>query len=196
MIILNLTIPPLLIILLHSGVYVANLSMPAPNASSIAAFAINGTPMPALVAGGRLYVLQDGSGGYVEYVPQYSNNSGLYVVQIAADEPIVVVIPPGIMIERAPGNYSLIAVNKSGTYIAVPPGAGAISYYAMAISTSPYMPSAATATSTTSPIVQSIPSTTTSPSAPTAQLPLEAALIVGALVVVGIIAALAVRRKR
>lgn len=135
MIILNLTIPPLLVIMLTPSV-LSNVSMPAPNASAIAAFSASGAPLPAFASGGRIYVLQDGAPAYVEYVPAFANSSGVYELSLSLDQPAVVVIPPGIMPQGMP-QYRLIVVNKTGTYVEVGPGDVQISYYAMSLQLAP-----------------------------------------------------------
>ncbi len=135
MIILNLTIPPLLVLMLAPGV-LSNVSMPAPNASAVAAFSASGAPLPAFTYGGRIYVLQSGVSAYVEYVPAYANSSGVYELSLSLDQPAVVVIPPGIMPQNMP-QYRLIAVNKTGTYVEVGPGDVRISYYAMSLQLAP-----------------------------------------------------------
>lgn len=149
MIILNLTIPPILVLILAPGAF-ANISMPAPNASAIAAFSAGGAPLPALAYGGRIYVLQDGAPAYVEYVPAYINSSGVYEISLNLDQPAVVIIPPGIMPQDMP-RYRLIAVNKTGIYAEVEPGDVRISYYVIGVQlASAAQTVAATQTTTTS----------------------------------------------
>ncbi|MGC9169731.1 MAG: helix-turn-helix transcriptional regulator [Thermoproteus sp.] len=143
MIVLNLTIPPLLFIMLAPAAF-SNVSMPAPNASAVAAFSTNGTPLPALAYSGRVYVLQDWAPAYVEYVPAYANSSGVYSVSLSLDQGAVVVVPPGIMPQDISGAYKVLAVNKTGTYIEIGPGPITISYYAIRLSLAPAAPATST----------------------------------------------------
>ncbi|MEL9990375.1 MAG: hypothetical protein QXP98_01510 [Thermoproteus sp.] len=182
MIILNLTIPPLLILLLAPA-QLSNISMPAPNASAVAAFTTNGTPLPAVAYGGRIYVIQDGAPAYVEYVPAYINSSGVYEVRLSLDQPAVVVMPPGIMPQNVP-QYELVAVNKTGTYIQVGPGDVEISYYAASLSLAP-----ATQTAPTAPPTSTQTTASTFTLSPTIIAAIAAAIII--IVVVALIA----RRK-
>ena len=163
MILLNLTIPPLLFIMLTPAA-MSNVSMPAPNASAIAAFSANGTSLPALAYGGRIYVLQDWAPAYVEYVPAYANASGVYSIALSLDQKALVVAPPGIMPQSISGSYEILAVNSTGTYIEVGPGSVSLSYYAIRLSLAPATPTSSTSTtyytSTTTQSVSVAQSTT------------------------------------
>ncbi|MFB6491292.1 MAG: IclR family transcriptional regulator [Thermoproteus sp. AZ2] len=181
MILLNLTIPPLLVIFLGPAT-LSNISMPAPNASAVAAFGQSGAPLPAWAYGGRLYVLQDGGPAVVEYVPAYSNSSGVLELSLNLPEPAIVVVPPGMMPKDVPA-YRLIAVNSSGTYIEVGPGQVELSYYPIALS----IPSTATAATAAS--------TTTAP-LPAAPVPATALIIAAVVVIVVAVAAALLLRKR
>jgi len=160
---LNLTIPPLLFIMLTPAA-MSNVSMPAPNASAIAAFSANGTSLPALAYGGRIYVLQDWAPAYVEYVPAYANASGVYSIALSLDQKALVVAPPGIMPQSISGSYEILAVNSTGTYIEVGPGSVSLSYYAIRLSLAPATPTSSTSTtyytSTTTQSVSVAQSTT------------------------------------
>ncbi|MFP3266919.1 MAG: hypothetical protein RXQ56_05620 [Thermoproteus sp.] len=149
MILLNLTIPPLLFIVLTPAA-MSNVSMPAPNASAIAAFSANGTSLPALAYGGRIYVLQDWAPAYVEYVPAYANASGVYSIALSLDQKALVVVPPGVMPQSISGSYEILAVNSTGTYIEVGPGSVSLSYYAIRLSLAPATPTSSTSTTYTS----------------------------------------------
>ncbi|MEL9991105.1 MAG: Fis family transcriptional regulator [Thermoproteus sp.] len=116
MILLNLTIPPLVYILLGPAVF-SNLSLPVQPSSAVAAFWANGTPIPCWVLQDRLYVLQDNLSAYVEYIPQFSNTSGVYSLTVDASEGLVLVIPPGILADIYPINYTIININKTGLYV-------------------------------------------------------------------------------
>ncbi|KUO87983.1 MAG: hypothetical protein AT715_03830 [Thermoproteus sp. JCHS_4] len=128
----------------------SNVSMPAPNASAIAAFSANGTSLPALAYGGRIYVLQDWAPAYVEYVPAYANASGVYSIALSLDQKALVVAPPGIMPQSISGSYEILAVNSTGTYIEVGPGSVSLSYYAIRLSLAPATPTSSTSTTYTS----------------------------------------------
>ncbi|MEZ0249018.1 MAG: Fis family transcriptional regulator [Thermoproteus sp.] len=195
MIVLNLTIPPLLILLLAPA-QLSNISMPAPNASAIAAFTINGTPLPVVAYGGRIYVIQDGAPAYVEYIPAYINSSGVYELALSLDQPAVVVMPPGIMPQNVP-QYRLIAMNNTGTYIQVGPGDVDISYYAARLSLAPATTSAAppsTSTQTAPSAAQTAPTAPPSVSTQTAFTTTIAAAI--AAVIVVIIAVVLIARRK
>jgi hypothetical protein len=194
MILLNLTIPPLLFIVLTPAA-MSNVSMPAPNASAIAAFSANGTSLPALAYGGRIYVLQDWAPAYVEYVPAYANASGVYSIALSLDQKALVVAPPGIMPQGISGSYEILAVNSTGTYIEVGPGSVSLSYYAIRLSLAPATPTSSTSTtyytSTTTQSVSVAQSTTQ-----TTQLFGLNAIYITIIVVIIIIAILLLIKKK
>jgi uncharacterized membrane protein len=188
MLIINLTIPPLIILYLAPTI-LSNASLPAPPLSQVAAYMPNGTPIPSWVVGGRLYVLQDGEPAVVEYVPQYTNTSGVLALSVEAAGGAVAVAPPGIMIyDISPPNYSIVAVNKSGLYIAIRASNATIKYAPIAItisSTATSSTTTAAATTATAPAkTTSAPSTTaaSSSSATSAALPVAIAYYVYAAV--------------
>jgi len=194
MILLNLTIPPLLFIVLTPAA-MSNVSMPAPNASAIAAFSANGTSLPALAYGGRIYVLQDWAPAYVEYVPAYANASGVYSIALSLDQKALVVVPPGVMPQSISGSYEILAVNSTGTYIEVGPGSVSLSYYAIRLSLAPATPTSSTSTtyytSTTTQSVSVAQSTTQ-----TTQLFGLNAIYITIIVVIIIIAILLLIKKK
>jgi uncharacterized membrane protein len=134
-IVLNLTLPPLLAIFLGAAVF-SNVSLPAQPASAVAAFWLNNTPIPCWVLQDRLYVLQNGEPAYVEYVPQFLNASGTYSISISAPDGAVVAIPPGIIAELSPNNYTLISINRTGLYIFIKANNISIIFYPAKIITS------------------------------------------------------------
>lgn len=185
MLLINLTIPPLIILYLAPSI-LSNASLPAPPLSQVAAYMPNGTPIPSWVVGNRLYVLQDGEPAIVEYVPQYTNASGVLAISVEATGGAIAVAPPGIMIyEISPPNYSIIAVNKSGLYIAIKTRNATIKYAPIAITISSATSTTAVATTaTTSMRTTSMPGTptTSTRSATSAALPIAIANYVYAAV--------------
>ncbi|WP_052883179.1 helix-turn-helix transcriptional regulator [Thermoproteus tenax] len=191
MILLNLTIPPLLIIYLGASV-LSNLSLPAPPMSQVAAFWLNGTPIPSWVVGNRLYVLQLGQPAYVEYVPQYYNSTGLYELALNATAGAVIMAPPGIIVDVEPENYSVIAINRSGLFIYIKAPRVKLNFSLIAIVT--------TSTTTKGSVVapppttsqQSVTSSTTRGGNAASLIPYA----VGLVVVAAILSLLLLRRRR
>jgi uncharacterized membrane protein len=204
-IVLNLTLPPLLAIFLGAAVF-SNVSLPAQPASAVAAFWLNNTPIPCWVLQDRLYVLQNGEPAYVEYVPQFLNASGTYSISISAPDGAVVAIPPGIIAELSPNNYTLISINRTGLYIFIKANNISIIFYPAKIITSKTNRTAAPPTAATS-IAQtgsyantgtSTPTTvaTTAASGPSGGAPSAAPIaLIAAAIAVAASAALLARRR-
>ncbi|ABP50626.1 MAG: helix-turn-helix domain-containing protein [Pyrobaculum arsenaticum] len=170
---LNLTAPPLLLLLLPAAL-VGNYTLPAPPLSDVAAFTTAGEPLPTWVLNNTLYVLQNGAPAVAVYVPRYENSSGVYTVTVKADK-VVVQAPPGVMIEDFAPLPTNVVVNKTGLYLYFT-GEVRVKYYFFSIITikPPPTPTATqTTTTTTAPPSPTPPPTSTQPStsAPTGTSP-------------------------
>ncbi|MEZ0249050.1 MAG: winged helix-turn-helix transcriptional regulator [Thermoproteus sp.] len=191
MILLNLTIPPLVYILLGPAVF-SNLSLPVQPSSAVAAFWPNGTSIPCWVLQDRLYVLQDNLPAYVEYVPQFSNRSGVYSLTVNASDGLMLVIPPGILADIYPTNYTLININKTGLYVYIKSKYVSISF----------LPISIVFTTTTTALKSTTPLTTNNTTAPSttsvtnASNPLGYVAIVVAVVILIALASLLSLRRR
>jgi uncharacterized membrane protein len=131
--ILNLTVPPVLLLLLPAAI-LGNYTLPAPPAFDVAVVAPDGSPLPAWVINDMLYVLQGGGPALAVYVPRYSNASGVYGVNITCCD-VVVQAPPGVMIHSispVPDPRGAV-VNKSGMYLRVR-GPAAVLYAPFSVS--------------------------------------------------------------
>ncbi|MGC9169983.1 MAG: helix-turn-helix transcriptional regulator [Thermoproteus sp.] len=199
MIVLNLTLPPLLVIFLGAA-SLSNISLPARPASAVAAFWLNNTPIPCWVLQDRLYVLQDGEPAYVEYVPQFLNKSGIYSVSINAPDGAVIAIPPGVIAELSPSNYTLISINTTGLYISIKASNISIVFYPAKIVISSINKTAISTTSTTATArTGSSTSTSTSipiaVSSPSGGLPITTIALVVAAVAIATSIVLIARRR-
>jgi len=207
---LNLTAPPLLLLFLPAAL-VGNYTLPVPPASEVAAFSLDGTPLPTWVLNGTLYVLQGGEPAVAVYVPKFFNSSGVYRVEVA-EGPFVAQAPPGVMVVEARPQPARVAVNKTGLYLHFDTGA-TIVYQAFTI---PPPPTTIPPQTTPTPITSPSPTTpspttptttpphagaTTTPSTPTPSPTTAAALIewllaVVAVVVAGVLTVVFARRRR
>lgn len=210
MLVLNLTLPPLLVIYLAPALF-ANVSLPAQPASAVAAFLPNGTPIPCWVIQNRLYVLQLGYSSVIKYVPNYINTNNELIISINASSGAVIVVPPGVMVvDVKPKNYTILSINRSGLYLSIKaPNAtikyGAIMPVTLTMNSTTTWTSPPTSTAPTSPtMASSAPATTTptaSPSTPAATsstasegLALWTYLLATGAVVTAVVIYLALRR--
>ena len=139
LVLLNLTVPPVVLLLLPAAVS-GNYALPAPPADpdAVAAFTPGGEPLPTWVKDGRLYVLQGGDPATVIYVPMYENASGVYTVRIEAEQ-AVIQAPPGIMIEGVSPRPYHVEVNETGIYLYVS-GPVTVTYYPLTVVVQPAQP--------------------------------------------------------
>jgi len=129
LVVLNLTMPPILLLYLPVAL-IGYYALPAPPASEVAAFSLGGSPLPTWVLNGTLYVLQGGEPAVAVYVPSFSNSSGVY--SVAVEGPFVAQAPPGVMVVEARPRPARVAVNKTGLYLYFDSG-GTIAYYAFEV---------------------------------------------------------------
>jgi len=207
---LNLTVPPVLLLFLPAAL-VGNYTLPVPPASEVAAFSLGGAPLPTWVLNGTLYVLQGGEPAVAVYAPKFSNASGVY--SVAVEGPFVAQAPPGVMVVEARPQPARVAVNKTGLYLYFDTGA-TIAYQAFTIQTTPTASSPPTTASPTTPTTTTAstpphtpatttttPSATTTPSptstaAPTPTAPVEWLLVAVAVAVVAVLTVVFARRRR
>jgi len=208
---LNLTVPPLLLLFLPAAL-VGNYTLPVPPVSEVAAFSLGGAPLPTWVLNETLYVLQGGEPAVAVYVPKFSNSSGVY--SVAVEGPFVAQAPPGVMVVEAKPQPAKVAVNKTGLYLYFDTGA-TIAYQAFTIqptptasspptTTSPTTPTTPTAsstpphaTTTTTPLTTPTPTPSpTSTATPTPTAPVEWLLVAVAVAVVAVLALMFARRRR
>jgi len=181
LVVLNLTMPPILLLFLPAAL-AGNYALPAPPASEVAAFSPDGTPLPTWVVNGTLYVLQGGEPAVAVYVPAFTSSNGVYRVEVARG-PLVAQAPPGIMVVETRPQPSKVVANKTGLYLYFDTGA-AIAYHAFTVepATAPPPPAttptaapgqATAATSAGQPLATATTPAATAPSrtATTAQAP-------------------------
>ncbi|MFN7105320.1 MAG: helix-turn-helix transcriptional regulator [Pyrobaculum sp.] len=188
---LNLTLPPILFLVLPAAV-VGNYTLPAPPLSEVAAVTPNGEPLPTWVLADRLYVLQGGSPAVAIYVPQYANASGFYTVAINTERAIVQA-PPGVVIERIEPTPKGVEINKTGLYLYLE-GPFMVTYTTIKPTQPPPSPTTPT-TPTPSPIhtTPTIPSGTPTVSTPHTEV---LGILAAALAVVLTIVVLLLRKRR
>ncbi|HII47798.1 winged helix-turn-helix transcriptional regulator [Pyrobaculum aerophilum] len=211
LILLNLTAPPLLILLLPAAI-VGNYSLPAPPASDVAALTPSGTPLPTWVINGTLYVLQGGDSAIAMYVPRFENASGVYTITLRGGR-VVVQAPPGVMIEDISPRPERVVVNKTGLYLYLT-GDVKVTYYFFTVTvTPPRPPPSPTTPPPTSPPTTATPTpspsppptaTPTQPQSPTVATPsaspqqgqaLGTELLIAAALVAAITAVLLLRKR-
>ena len=162
LILLNLTAPPLLMLLLPAAL-LGNYTLPAPPASEVAAFGPAGDPLPTWVINGTLYILQGGDPAIAIYVPRFENSSGVYRVVLSYGD-VVIQAPPGVMVESLNPTPRDVKVNKTGLYLYLT-GPATVTYYFFTITTTPTAPTPTVTTPTQTP-------TTTATPTPTATTPI------------------------
>jgi len=161
LILLNLTAPPLLMLLLPAAM-LGNYTLPALPASDVAAFGPAGDPLPTWVINGTLYILQGGDPAIAIYVPRFENSSGVYKVALSYGD-VVIQAPPGVMVEDinpAPRN---VRINKTGLYLYLT-GPATVTYYFFTVTVKP-TPTPTVTTPTQLPTT-TVPPTPTTPTTP------------------------------
>ncbi|ABL87204.1 conserved hypothetical protein [Pyrobaculum islandicum DSM 4184] len=170
LVILNLTAPPVLILLLPAAMF-GNYTLPAPPASDVAAFTPSGAALPTWVVGGNLYILQGGDPAVAIYVPRFENSSGVYKVSLGRGD-IIIQAPPGVMIQDVNPLPRQTKLNKTGLYLYLT-GPATVTYYFFKVEikpppTPPPPTTPATPTATTPPVTTP-PATTPPATTPTPQ---------------------------
>jgi uncharacterized membrane protein len=207
LILLNLTVPPLLMLFLPAAM-LGNYTLPVPPASDVAAFGPGGEPLPTWVINSTLYILQGGDPAVAIYVPRFENASGVYRVALGYGD-IVIQTPPGVMVESISPTPRDVKINKTGLYLYLT-GPAAVTYYFFTVTVKPTAtptpmhtttPQTATPTPTPPTTTPTTPLTLPTVSAPTTQQPPAAptlpfeALVVAAVAAVGAGAAVYILRR-